>query len=146
MLIGIPYYSDTANTTSGELSYNNSTSDNSTQNDTQCTGFISWYFDESDPISVMIVTTLYIILVTICISLCWDIISFLVSMCTRSGRWNTCLGRKKNLAVNEGLYRVSQTFFSITALTYTRSRLTRTRLYRIIAYFEGHLPHQKSLH
>ena len=29
---------------------------------------------------------------------------------------------------------------------YTRSRITRTRLYRIIAYFEGHLPHQKSLH
>ena len=31
-------------------------------------------------------------------------------------------------------------------LYYTRSRITRTRLYRIIAYFEGHLPHQKSLH
>ena len=29
---------------------------------------------------------------------------------------------------------------------YTRSRITRTCLYRIIAYFEGHLPHQKSLH
>ena len=29
---------------------------------------------------------------------------------------------------------------------YTRSRITRTRLYQIIAYFEGHLPHQKSLH
>ena len=29
---------------------------------------------------------------------------------------------------------------------YTRSRITRTRLYRIITYFEGHLPHQKSLH
>ena len=29
---------------------------------------------------------------------------------------------------------------------YTRSRTTRTRLYQIIAYFEGHLPHQKSLH
>ena len=29
--------------------------------------------------------------------------------------------------------------------TYTRSRITRTRLYRIISYFEGHLPHQKSL-
>ena len=29
---------------------------------------------------------------------------------------------------------------------YTRSRITWTRLYRIIAYFEGHLPHQKSLH
>ena len=31
-------------------------------------------------------------------------------------------------------------------ILYTRSRITRTRLYRIIAYFEGHLPHQKSLH
>ena len=29
---------------------------------------------------------------------------------------------------------------------YTRSRITRTRLYRILSYFEGHLPHQKSLH
>ena len=29
---------------------------------------------------------------------------------------------------------------------YTRSRITQTRLYQIIAYFEGHLPHQKSLH
>ena len=29
---------------------------------------------------------------------------------------------------------------------YTRSRITRTRLYQIIAYVEGHLPHQKSLH
>ena len=32
------------------------------------------------------------------------------------------------------------------ATNYTRFRITRTRLYRIIAYFEGHLPHQKSLH
>ena len=29
---------------------------------------------------------------------------------------------------------------------YTWSRITRTCLYRIIAYFEGYLPHQKSLH
>ena len=29
---------------------------------------------------------------------------------------------------------------------YTRSRITGTRLYRIISYFEGHLPHQKSVH
>ena len=29
---------------------------------------------------------------------------------------------------------------------YTRSHITRTHLYQIIAYFEGHLPHQKSLH
>ena len=29
---------------------------------------------------------------------------------------------------------------------YTRSRITRTCLYQIITYFEGHLPHQKSLH
>ena len=29
---------------------------------------------------------------------------------------------------------------------YTQSRITRTRLYRIIAYFEGYLPHQKLLH
>ena len=29
---------------------------------------------------------------------------------------------------------------------YTWSHITRTRLYQIIAYFEGHLPHQKSLH
>ena len=28
---------------------------------------------------------------------------------------------------------------------YTRSHITRTRLYQIITYFEGHLPHQKSL-
>ena len=31
-------------------------------------------------------------------------------------------------------------------LMYTRSRITRTRLNQIIASFEGHLPHQKSLH
>ena len=29
---------------------------------------------------------------------------------------------------------------------YTRSRITRTCLYQIIAYFKGHLLHQKSLH
>ena len=29
---------------------------------------------------------------------------------------------------------------------YTRSRITRTCLYQIITYFEGYLPHQKSLH
>ena len=33
-----------------------------------------------------------------------------------------------------------------TLENYTRSRITQTRLYRIIAYFKGHLPHQKSLH
>ena len=33
-----------------------------------------------------------------------------------------------------------------SVLRYTRSRITRTRLYQIIAYFEGHLQHQKSLH
>ena len=31
-------------------------------------------------------------------------------------------------------------------MKYTRSRITRTRLYQIITYFEDHLPHQKSLH
>ena len=34
----------------------------------------------------------------------------------------------------------------ITQMWYTRSHITRTHLYQIIAYFEGHLPHQKSLH
>ena len=38
------------------------------------------------------------------------------------------------------------TLFTNLSCMYTRSRITRTRLYRIIAYFEGHLPHQKSLH
>ena len=37
-------------------------------------------------------------------------------------------------------------FHNISGGIYTWSRITRTRLYRIIAYFEGHLPHQKSLH
>ena len=42
---------------------------------------------------------------------------------------------------------VSNSILSLySGLPYTRSHITRTRLYRIIAYFEGHLPHQKSLH
>ena len=35
---------------------------------------------------------------------------------------------------------------SFCIVVYTRSRITQTRLYQIFAYFEGHLPHQKSLH
>ena len=31
-------------------------------------------------------------------------------------------------------------------IIYTRSHITQTHLYQIITYFEGHLPHQKSLH
>ena len=45
--------------------------------------------------------------------------------------------------------RVSRTafgFFLNRSQGTTRSRITRTRLYQIFAYFEGHLPHQKSLH
>ena len=42
----------------------------------------------------------------------------------------------------------SRTILCLSSLSgkYTQSRITRTHLYRIIAYFEGHLLHQKSLH
>ena len=42
--------------------------------------------------------------------------------------------------------RCSTSFQGMLGPKYTWSRITQTRLYRIIAYFEGHLPHQKSLH
>ena len=45
-----------------------------------------------------------------------------------------------------GLKRTFPRKILLDYIVYTRSRITRTRLYRIIAYFEGHLPHQKSLH
>ena len=71
------------------------------------------------PVSMVIILFLYGILCTkVFFSLGWDLTSILISICTRAKGWYICLGRKKNVAVNAALYRVSQTFFMITAITY----------------------------
>ena len=51
----------------------------------------------------------------------------------------------KEIIFDSALTGAVSTRIILNCLLYTRSRITRTRLYQIISYFEGHPPHQKSL-
>ena len=91
----------------------------------ECTPFVSWYFTKDSTSSFLIMFLLYIVLITsIIVSLTWDFIGLFVKLLTNSGKWSSCFGRKKNLAVYSTLYRVSQTLFMVTTAMYlTQSAL-----------------------
>ena len=105
------------------MAENNETAGNST-NETQCTPFVSWYFTKESHGSFLVILNLYIILViNIAVSLVWDFIGIFVRLIKNSNKWNSCFGRKKNLAVYCILYQVCQTLFMATTCVYLSQSL-----------------------
>ena len=109
------YYNPTGSNSTIEANETNS----NVTNETVCTPFKSWYFAQNNDTSFLVVLNFFSILViNIFFVLTWDFFGCFMSLFTKSGKRDTCFGRKKNLAVDTFFHEVSQTFFMATTLTY----------------------------